>query len=267
MKKFFAILLSAIVLLSLSVFSVSAEITNADYTSDGWGAERDLQEGDKWNLMYLFGKEAGINGFDFFYKNADETSYSPLSYTHNNGNGAEEYTNGVMSFAFYQPHHWVHNSVFKAYPHAGEVVIAWTAPKAGNVTFDIDASLMGAQTEAMNGVSILFERADGSKLADDLAVTKQGVNEGGFNKVGESVNAIVAVTFEVAEGETIYIRVNNNGKCDYYADDEVCMGAWLTYNRIGALPTPPAADTADMLSVAAVVCMISLVGVVVCKKH
>ncbi len=259
-------MLTAILLISLVVLSVSAEITNADYTADGWGAVRDLQEGDKWNLMYLFGKEAGINGFNFFYKNTGENDYSPLTYSHNNGNGAEEYTNGVMAFTFYQPHHWVHNSAFKAYPHAGEVAIAWTAPKAGNVTIDFDASLMNPQTDEMNGVIVAFERSNGKKLTDDLHITQQGVNEGGFNKVGESVNTIVAVTFEIKEGETIYIRINNNGKCDYYADDELCMSAWLTYNRIGALETD-SPDTADIITLAVVVGLISLAGTAACKKH
>lgn len=266
MKKITALIMAITLILSLTAISVFAEITDADYTADGWGKDREFKVGEKWNLMYLFGKGTSANGFKFYGKAADEKELAPATYN-KGGDGVQIQEVGTMTISYYQPHHWVSNSVFRAFPTAGEMTIAWTAPQTGNVTFDVEASLRNPQTAEMDGTLIKFERANGKALAKDLAVTKQGQDDGGFNKLGAPENAKAQVTFEIEKGETIYIRITNNQKCDSYLDDQTELAAWLTYNRIGENPDKPNPGTADAASIAVFVGMVALAGAYVIKKR
>ena len=264
MKKITALIVAVMMLLSLAAIPAFAEVTDADYVQDGWGKERELKEGDRWNIQYLFGRETPANGFSFYGKTSEETKLTPTTYK-KGGDGAEVQELGEMSFAYYQPHHRGANSVFYVYPTHGEMTIGWTAPQTGNVTFDIEASLRKAQTDEMDGALIKFERANGKALAKALAVTKQGQDaQDGFNKNDVPENAKTSVTFEVKKGETVYIRFTNNKKCALYLDDALNVSAWLTYNRIGENPDNP--GTADIASVAVFVGVVALAGVCFAKK-
>lgn len=263
MKKITALIAAVMMLLSLAAIPAFAEVTDADYVQDGWGKERELKEGDRWNIQYLFGRETPANGFSFYGKTSEETKLTPTTYK-KGGDGSEAQELGEMSIAYYQPHHWGANSVFYVYPTHGEMTIGWTAPQTGNVTFDIEASLRNAQTDEMDGTLIKFERANGKALGKDLAVTKQGKDSWGFNEVGFADNAKTSVTFEVKKGETVYIRFTNNQKSASYLDDALNVAAWLTYNRIGEDPNNP--GTADIASVAVFVGVVALAGVCFAKK-
>lgn len=80
MKKITALIVAVMMLLSLAAIPAFAEVTDADYVQDGWGKERELKEGDRWNIQYLFGRETPANGFSFYGKTSEETKFTPTTY-------------------------------------------------------------------------------------------------------------------------------------------------------------------------------------------
>lgn len=87
MKKITALIVAVMMLLSLAAIPAFAEVTDADYVQDGWGKERELKEGDRWNIQYLFGRETPANGFSFYGKTSEETKFTPTTYK-KGGDGA-----------------------------------------------------------------------------------------------------------------------------------------------------------------------------------
>lgn len=79
MKKITALIVAVMMLLSLAAIPAFAEVTDADYVQDGWGKERELKEGDRWNIQYLFGRETPANGFSFYGKTSEETKLTPTT--------------------------------------------------------------------------------------------------------------------------------------------------------------------------------------------
>lgn len=98
MKKITALIAAVMMLLSLAAIPAFAEVADADYVQDGWGKERELKEGDRWNIQYLFGRETPANGFSFYGKTSEETKLTPTTYK-KGGDGAEVQELGEMSFA------------------------------------------------------------------------------------------------------------------------------------------------------------------------
>ena len=102
----------------------------------------------------------------------------------------------------------------------------------GNVSFDIEACLQFDPTEEENGVAIIFEREDGTKLADDLEVVKAGKFDSGMARYSAK-DARTKFSFEIKKDEKVFVRFSNK---EVGGNDQMVCWFKMGYNRLGDMP-------------------------------
>lgn len=225
MKKLLA--LAFALLLAVSAFAVNAAAEDVSFS-----------EGESYNVCQILGREPGSNGFTFYAKWMGSDDMIPCvnkegQYESRNWVVEDENDPGLALTARY----WENdvqgeNSYFWIYPSLGEMIIEFKAPITGKVSFDIEACLQEDPTEEENGVSIIFEREDGTKLADDLDVIKAGKFDYGMARYSAK-DVRSKFSFEINKDEKVYIRFNNKG---VGGNDQMVCWFKMAYMRLGDAP-------------------------------
>ncbi len=191
------------------------------------------EESENYNISQILTRVQGERGFSFYvrFSGSEERilcTNETGQYDSRNWIGFAE-DGGDISLRYWENDVQGNDSYFWVYPALGEVIIAFTAPMTGNLTFDIEACLQEDPTGDENGILIICEREDGDKLIDDIEVVKAGKYESGMARHSPK-NVMKKVNFEIVEGETVYLRFNNRG---VGGNDQTTLWLKMKYNRIG----------------------------------
>ena len=201
MKKLLALAFAA--LLTASAFALTASAEDVSFS-----------EGEKYNLTQILGREPGSNGFSFYARWTGSEEMIPCTnkegqFDSRNWTIEDETSpDKAITARYWENDVQGENSYFWIYPSLGEMIFEFKAPVTGNVSFDIEACLQFEPTEEENGVAIIFEREDGTKLADDLEVVKAGKFDSGMARYSAK-DARTKFSFEIKKDEKVFVRFSN----------------------------------------------------------
>lgn len=203
------------------------------------------EEAEIYNVSQILTQVQGERGFSFYarFTGSEERLLCTNElgqYDSRNWSAVAE-DGGDITLRYWENDVQGNDSYFWLYPSLGEMIIAFTAPMTGNVTFDLEACLQVDPVDQENGILIICEREDGTKLTEDIEVIKGGKYEGGMARHSPK-NVMRKVNFEIVEGETVYLRFNNR---EVGGNDQASVWFKMKYNRIGEAPAtePPATES------------------------
>lgn len=225
MKKLLALAFAA--LLTVSAFALTASAEDVSFS-----------EGEKYNLTQILGREPGSNGFSFYARWTGSEEMIPCTnkegqFDSRNWTIEDETSpDKAITARYWENDVQGENSYFWIYPSLGEMIFEFKAPVTGNVSFDIEACLQFDPTEEENGVAIIFEREDGTKLADDLEVVKAGKFDSGMARYSAK-DARTKFSFEIKKDEKVFVRFSNK---EVGGNDQMVCWFKMGYNRLGDMP-------------------------------
>ncbi len=221
MKKIVALLTVLAMLMTMGAMFVSA----ADFTP---------KAGETYFTNDLAGKTAGQNGFTFYaaakganaVSDLQPTAYKVGQYDSIMWENAEMAQYGVSA------QFWNNGDTgYKFFPNHNQIVMAYTSPVDGNVTFAVEAGFESHGANDVVGAAIRLMDASGKQIGDTLAVTADAPNSWGSYGRADTNNK-ANYTFEIKADETVYLYVEDTGEA------LVTTHAWvnMTYNRVGEDP-------------------------------
>ncbi len=259
MKKIIAFVMATAMILTLSALAVSA----ADFAPE---------VGTLYRATDLAGKVAGTNGFAFY--GAAKGNYNPSDLkdmTYKDGPwDSLMWENTELAQFGVSVQYWNNgaDAGFKFFPNRCQMVLAYTSPVEGRVTFGIEAGFEKGSGTPKTDVRLI--KANGKLIGEKLTVTANAPESSGNYGRSDS-NSKSSVEVEIKKGETVYLYVEDTGD-----DGLFTTHLWLdiTYSRLGADPDAgkddPGSDnpgTGEVLSVIFAVTAISFAGIVISKKH
>ena len=209
------------------------------------------EEKENYNATQVMAAENGGNGFSF-YAQRGETDPVLCKYEVGQWDSAfmisridEDPTHDVSAMF------WVNDpkgsdAYLLVTTSGGDLIVDYKSPVAGKVSFNFEAALTEhTVADGENGILLSVERADGTKLCDDIDINVIGTQEwGNYKKSG--TDALGKATFTVDRDEEIRVRFSNKG--DGLNDTAVVW--WdIRYAKIGeTVTTDPPASSAGSTS-------------------
>lgn len=209
------------------------------------------EEKENYNATQVMAAENGGNGFSF-YAQRGETDPVLCKYEVGQWDSAfmisridEDPTHDVSAMF------WVNDpkgsdAYLLVTTSGGDLIVDYKSPVAGKVSFNFETALTEhTVADGENGILLSVERADGTKLCDDIDINVIGTQEwGNYKKSG--TDALGKATFTVDRDEEIRVRFSNKG--DGLNDTAVVW--WdIRYSKIGEVETTNAlASSADSTS-------------------